>query len=87
MKKTDRQITNSTTYIDSVVKIIPSEFVAAYLVAHNAIGSAELPDQHQHNMFLVVAMILLVIQPFYLRRLAGVVNISQVFVSCICFVV
>lgn len=64
MKKTDRQVTNSTTYIDSVVKLIPSEFVAAYLAAHNAIGSTELPDQKQHNIFLVVAAILLVLQPF-----------------------
>lgn len=83
----DRQITTSTSYSDSLIKLIPSEFIAAYLAIHNTVISTELPEEKIHYVLLVCSAILLLCQPFYLNKTLKVSNISQIVVSCICFVV
>ena len=83
----DRQITDTTTYADSLIKLIPSEFIATYLAIHNTVISTEMPEENQHYLLVICGFILLLVQPFYLHRTLNVTNISQIFVSCVCFIV
>jgi hypothetical protein len=83
----DRQITDTTSYSDSLIKLIPSEFIAAYLAIHNTVISTELPEEKIHYILLVCGAILLLFQPFYLSKALNVKNISQIIMSSICFIV
>lgn len=76
-----REIRVDQNYRDRLLKLIPSEIVAAYLVL-----SGIIPREAKLGT-LIVSIVLLVLVPFYLWRLHNVQRISQLVITAISFVV
>lgn len=83
----DRQITDTTKYVDSLVKVIPSEFIAAYLAIHTAVISGIENEARQFGVLSFVAVLLLLVLPFYFFKTLNITNISQIIVSCASFLI
>jgi hypothetical protein len=77
-----RQIKRDQTYRDKLLKLIPSEIVAAYMVLIGII-----PEHYAKWGTLVVSIILLILTPFYLKKLEKVANNVQVLFCSLSFVV
>ena len=95
-----RQVNQSQTYADKLMKLIPTEIVGAYMVLAGVIGypagatervigtAARIPD-HVLRMFLIqfVFFALLALTPVYLKRVGHVTSRMQIVMTCISFVV
>jgi len=77
-----REIRVDQKYRDRLLKLIPSEIVAAYMVLAGIIP----PDRAKWGT-LIVSIVLLVLVPFYLWRMQNVQRNSQLIVTMISFVV
>lgn len=77
-----REIKEAQRYRDRLLKLIPSEIVAAYMVL-----SGIIPLDSAKWGTLIVSIILLVLVPFYLKRIQNVQRTSQLTVTTISFVV
>ena len=76
-----REIREDQNYRDRLLKLIPSEIVAAYLVL-----SGIIPREAKLGT-LIVSIVLLVLVPFYLWRLHNVQRTSPLMITTISFVV
>ena len=76
----DRQITDTTKYVDSLVKLIPSEFVATYLAIHTATSSIE-DEGRQFSVLVFSAIFLLIVLPVYFYKTLKVINVPQIAAS------
>ena len=72
-----RAIDSHTTYLDRVAQLIPAEVVAAHLTIQGLVYSQ---IRIRDIAIEVSAVVLLVLLPFYLRRL-GVTNKKQIFLT------
>ena len=77
-----REIREEQNYKDRLLKLIPSEIVAAYMVLAGIIP----PDRAKWGT-LIVSIVLLVLVPFYMWRMQNVRHNSQLIVTTISFVV
>ena len=77
-----REIKVDQNYRDRLLKLIPSEIVAAYVVLAGVI-----PQHHAKWGLLIVSVILLVLVPFYLKLLQNVNRIVQIVITTISFAV
>ena len=77
-----RQIKPVESYRNKLLKLIPSEIVAAYMVVIGII-----PDDYEKWGTLIVSIILLILTPFYLKKLEKVANNVQVVFCSVSFVV
>ncbi len=77
-----REIRTDQIYFDKLLKLIPSEIVAAYLVITGIIpyNAAKVGN-------IIVFMIILIIIPFYLWRVQDVKNKFQITATTIAFLV
>lgn len=79
-----REIKHDNVYKDRLLKLIPSEIVAAYLVIEGLIPS----DAPQAGaVSLIASLILLVLIPFYLKRTMSVEKPVQILFTMVSFVV
>ena len=79
-----REIVSTHSYADKLIRLIPTEIVAAYLAIQNlAIG---WPDQRDVILIVAAAVLVLVI-PCYLRRLHSVKSNQQIAITMISFLV
>jgi hypothetical protein len=76
-----RQIKPIEEYRSKLLKLIPSEIVAAYMVLQGII-----PQDNKWG-FIIVTVVLLILTPFYLKKLEKVTETVQIVVSTISFVV
>lgn len=84
----DRQIEQSTPYVDRLTKLIPAEFVAAYLAIHTLVtNQPNMPEDTQFYALLITGLILLVAQPVFLVKSLGVTSLSQNVVSAASLVI
>jgi len=77
-----REIHEAQNYKDRLLKLIPSEIVAAYMVLAGII-----PLTSAKWGTLIVSIILLILVPFYLWKIHNVTRCSQIIVTSISFVV
>ena len=77
-----REIRKDQNYRDRLLKLIPSEIVAAYMVLAGII-----PEDKAKWGTLIVSIVLLVLVPFYLWKMQNVQRNSQVIFTMISFVV
>jgi len=77
-----REIKENQNYRDRLLKLIPSEIVAAYMVLAGII-----PEKPARWGLLIISVILLVLVPFYLIIIQNVHRIVQVIFTTISFVV
>lgn len=77
-----RQIEPTNEFRSKLLKLIPSEIVAAYMVLQGII-----PEESGKWGLIVVSLVLLIITPFYLSRFEKVKKASQIAFSTVSFVV
>ena len=77
-----REVKSDQDYKSKLLKLIPSEIVAAYIL----IGGI-IPADYKYWGTLVTAVIMLVLIPFYLRRLYDVKRLGQIIFVMIAFVI
>lgn len=77
-----REIKEAQNYKDRLLKLIPSEIVAAYMVLAGII-----PLTSAKWGTLIVSIILLILVPLYLWKIHNVTRCSQITVTTISFVV
>ena len=77
-----REIRDTQNYYEKLLRLIPSEIVAAYLVIIGII-----PPNVPVWLNVVVTSILLLIIPFYLYRALNVKNKLQIITTTIAFIV
>jgi len=77
-----RQIRPTQRYGDRLLKLIPSEIVAAYVAVQGMI-----PEDADPWFLLVVTVLMTIMTPFYLKRFQRVIDASQLAVSTGSFLV
>jgi len=77
-----REVKTDQDYKMKLLKLIPSEIVAAYIL----IGSI-IPDEYKLWGTVVTAVIMLVLIPFYLKRLYDVKRLGQIIYIMVAFVI
>ena len=77
-----REIKPDQNYRDKLLKLIPSEIVAAYMVVMGII-----PESNAKWGTLIVAVVLLILTPFYLRKFEQVANNFQIVMCSLSFVI
>ena len=83
----ERAITEASSYTDRILKLVPAEFVAAYLAIHNAIASTEMDEGRQFEVSLASSLLLLAILPFYSDRILGIRSKRQNVAAAISFMI
>jgi hypothetical protein len=77
-----REVKANQDYKSKLLKLIPSEIIAAYLVIEGII-----PEERKYIGTLVLSIILLVLVPLYLREIYRVRRIGQHIFVILAFVV
>lgn len=81
-KTMPREIKDTQNYYEKLLRLIPSEIVAAYLVIIGII-----PVNEPIWLNVAVTLILLLIIPFYLWRAQNVKNKNQIITTAIAFII
>lgn len=77
-----REIKVSQNYGDKLLKLIPSEIIAAYMIIMGII-----PNEHIKWGASIVAIILFILTPFYLVKLQKVKKMVQIIFTTLSFAV
>ncbi|KPL13711.1 MAG: hypothetical protein AMS23_00660 [Bacteroides sp. SM1_62] len=77
-----REVKTDQDYKTKLLKLIPSEIVAAYILIVGII-----PADYKYWGTLITAVIMLVLIPFYLRRLYDVKRLGQIIYIMIAFII
>ncbi len=77
-----KEIKTDQNYTDKLLRLIPGEIVAAYLIITGII-----PDKASIPGHIIILTIILIIIPFYLWRVQNVKNRLQIITTCIAFVI
>jgi len=80
--KMTREIKANQEYLGRLLKLIPSEIIAAYLAIQGFI-----PAESAKWGLSIVTLVLLIITPFYLKSVQKVEKKSQIFVSTFSFLI
>jgi len=77
-----REIKKENIYRERLLKLIPSEIVAAYIFIQGVI-----PEENAKLGLLLVIAILLILTPLYLRKFEHVTNLVQIAITTLSFLV
>jgi hypothetical protein len=77
-----RQIKTNEEYMGRLLKLIPSEIVAAYMAIQGFV-----PEEKARLGLSVISVLLLIITPFYLKLVQKIEKTAQVVVSTLSFVI
>ncbi|UCH92599.1 MAG: hypothetical protein JSV88_20195 [Candidatus Aminicenantes bacterium] len=77
-----REIKDTQTYRSKLLKLIPSEIVAAYMVLQGII-----PEASAKWGLVIVSLVLLIITPIYLCKFENVKKTAQIAFSTFSFVI
>lgn len=75
----------ANSYKDRLLKLIPSEIIAAYITLHGLVIG--LGNKHEKTMLLIITALLFILTPFYLYRVSMVTKKGQIFITSIGFLV
>lgn len=73
------------SYKDRLLKLIPSEIIAAYITLHGLVKGIE--NEHEQALLFIIIGILFLITPFYLYKVSMVTKKVQIAISSIGFLV
>lgn len=86
-----RQVNQTQPYADKLVKFIPSEIIASYMVISGILGfSADVATTHDESAILgikIVFFVLLALTPLYLWKVSKVTSIPQMILSTVSFAI
>ncbi len=79
-----RAISETSTYTDKLVKLIPTEWVGGYVAIKGILDS-----EHgvTHGVYYATILILAVLLPLYLRRTLALESWKQIFVTTVSFLI
>ena len=77
-----RAIKKSNIYQEKLLKLIPSEIVAAYLALQGIV-----PEEHSKWGLLFISIILLILTPFYLKKFQNVTHWLQLTITTLSFII
>ncbi len=74
-------------YTSKIIKLIPADIIGVYLGVFNIIKSSSENQGNNRTLQWIVFGLILLITPFYLKKVAGVISTRQIVFSTISFVV
>ena len=77
-----REISSDQNYFQKLLRLIPSEIIAAYLVIVGIIPATDMKWGH-----ITVSIVMILIIPFYLWRVLCIKNRFQIIATTIAFVI
>ncbi len=77
-----RTIKSNEEYLGRLLKLIPTEIVAVYLAVKGII-----PEANMKWGLIISSLALLILTPFYLKKVMKVEKFSQIFSSTLAFVI
>jgi len=77
-----REIKPDQEYRSKLLKLIPSEIVAAYMVLHGVI-----PAEYAKWGLIIITLVLLILTPFYLKKFEKVKENLQIILSSLTFII
>jgi hypothetical protein len=75
----------ANNYKDRLLKLIPSEIIAAYITLHGLIMGIE--STHKQDLLWIVIGLLFIITPFYLYKVSMVTKKGQIIITSFGFLV
>jgi len=79
-----RAISGTSTYVDKLIKLIPTEWVGAYVAIKGILDSQQGVT---HEVYYGTILILLTLLPLYLRRVLAIESRSQILVTTASFLI
>lgn len=74
-------------YVSKLIKLIPAEIIGVYLSVFNLIGMEGESGPSRNTLHLIVFGLILVITPFYLKRVAKIKENRQVIFCLVAFII
>jgi hypothetical protein len=74
-------------YVSKIIKLIPAEIVSVYLAVFNIADSNRQQTNGNNGLQWMVFVLILIITPFYLKKIAGITGTKQIIFCTISFVV
>lgn len=74
-------------YTSKIIKLIPADIIGVYLGVFNIIKSSSENQVNNNTLQWIVFGLILIITPFYLKKVAGVIGTRQIAFSTLSFVV
>lgn len=78
---------SSDPYVSKLIKLIPAEIIGVYLSVFNLIGMEGESGPSRDTLHLIVFGLILVITPFYLKRVAKIKENRQIVFCVFAFVI
>jgi len=73
-------------YFSKVIKLIPADIVSVYLAVFNIIKSNSQNSGRNAALQWIVFGLILIITPFYLKKVAKIVTVKQIILCTVSFV-
>lgn len=83
----DTTVPQEDKYTDKLIKLIPAEIVSVYLAVYALIKSSAYAQSDKQFLQWCVFLVVLVLTPVYLYRLAGVTRWTQIVFNTLAFVI
>lgn len=80
-------ITKADTFTDRLLKYIPAEIVAVFILVQGLVLKMDPLDPNYKSIFWGVFLIFTILTPLYLWRLQNVKKLTQLVISLVAFVV
>jgi hypothetical protein len=73
-------------YFSEIIKLIPADIISVYFAVFNLIKNYnQNPDRNKILQFVVFG-IFLIVTPFYLKKIAGIISVKQIIFCLIAFI-
>lgn len=85
-----REIRQDQIYLDKLLKLIPSEIIAAYLFIQNLIANQPVVignTDYQIIVLWLVVVVFIIVTPVYLVNVQHVYKMNQIVISSIAFLI
>lgn len=74
-------------YVSKLIKLIPADIVGVYLAVFNLLDIGGQGNSGNKSIELIVFSLILIITPFYLKRVAGITTARQIIFCTVSFVI
>lgn len=74
-------------YVSKIIKLIPSDIISVYLAVFNIIKSTNQNAEGNSTLQWIVFFLILLITPFYLKKVAQIKTTKQIIFCTVSFVV
>lgn len=83
----EEQKSKEDPYVSKIIKLIPADIISVYLAVFNIIKSSTQNQGNNINLQWIVFILILLITPFYLKKVAKIETLQQIVFCTLSFVV